>query len=482
MNRLLLAVLLACLVSPDAFPQDLTEKQQNILKAVDSRDHAAAVTALLDLEKRDNKAFTANNYDYLLARMAEAKGDLGVAMTNYQRVAGRNSVLRPYAIAHMSRAARSTGNLLLERLCLLQLLGSSPNALISGGAKGRLAQNSYEAANYAETIRILSSGENKAGPTDSSQKDQSARREALVLLGNAKLRAGKPDQARDVFNSLITTIQNPDQPDDAAESACLGLDQLDGGNENFGKKAPAIAEDQHLLRANIYRFNRDFANAKLHLDAVIENDITGPKSADSIYLIGRGFAQQSEYGEALKWFERVLEQFPEHPAAKDALLQAASAYSRVGKPKEAINRYHKYIDRYPSDEKLDRAYLNIVDIYRDQGSDSDALKWCTKTEEAFVGKLPATLALFTKARIRIARDEWELALADLERLAKISDLGGIASPGSTNTAEITFLKAYVLEQLKRYAASIDEYLSIPDGRDSYYGGLATERLKKLSDR
>ena len=161
------------------------------------------------------------------------------------------------------------------------------------------------------------------------------------------------------------------------------------------------------------------------------------------------------------------------------MLQAAAAYARVGKHREAIKRYQKFIDKYPLDEKLDRAYLNIVDILRDQGDDQDALKWCTKVEEVFKGKVPEPVAIFAEARILIVREEWQNALDRLERLRAYSDLGGTAIPGGTSTAEITFLRALVLEQMKRYAEAIDVYLSIPDGRAEYYGWRATERLRDL---
>ena len=174
-----------------------------------------------------------------------------------------------------------------------------------------------------------------------------------------------------------------------------------------------------------------------------------------------------------------MEQYPKSASAKEALLHAASAYGRVGKPREAITRYLSFIEKYPTDEKLDRAYLNIIDIQRDHGEDTDALKWCAKTQEVFRGKRPEAVALFTEARIYIAREDWQRALNALERLRTFPDLGGSTVPGGTNIDEITFLKGFLLEQLKRYGEAIEAYLSIADGRGEYFGWRATERLKLL---
>src|SRR5437868_711243 len=91
--------------------QNSPDARRKILDLVNSRDFAAAVTEIQSLSKSDPTAFEANNYDYLLARMAESDGQLALAMANYQSVKNRGSVLSAYALAHMARIARSTGNL-----------------------------------------------------------------------------------------------------------------------------------------------------------------------------------------------------------------------------------------------------------------------------------------------------------------------------------------------------------------------------------
>ena len=481
MKRLLVVPMLMLLVCDGATPQNLSDSHRMIRQSVDSRDYAATIAELQSLQTSNDKAYTSNNYDYLLGRMAESNGQLAVAMSNYQAVVNRDSALKAYALKHLSQIARLTGNLMLERIYLNEILLFSPDSLLAYSAIIRLARNSFESGNYGETIRILSSGTRATSDnsTKRSTKDISGR-EIQSLLAEAYLQSGQTARAREIFANLLSSIPNPAQPDDFALTAAKGLDLLDGGSENFGKKAPDLAEAEHLRRANIYQFNRDFADAKLHFEAIIAISPNGANTADAAFQIGRGFVQQANFVEALTWFERVLEQYPDSNTAKDALLQAGSAYARVGKHKEAIKRYQSFIEKYPADEKLDRAYLNIVDILRDQGDDTDALKWCAKTQDAFKGKLPEAVATFAEARIYIAKEDWPTALNVLERLKGFPDLGA-AVPGGTNVTEITFLRAFVLEQMKRYAEAINVYLSIPDGRGEYYGWRATERLKLLSN-
>jgi len=50
----------------------------------------------------------------------------------------------------------------------------------------------------------------------------------------------------------------------------------------------------------------------------------------------------------------------------------------------------------------------------------------------------------------------------------------------TSPAEVAYLKGFSLEQAGKKAEAIAVYLSIPDGIESYYGGLATDRLLALA--
>ena len=484
MYRIFLTFVLVLSAGTTIFPQDPNEIHKKIMTAVDAREYAGAAVELQNLEKSDPKGFAINNYDYLLARMAEANDDPATAMVNYQTVVRRDSILKAYALFHLSRIFRESGNLLLERLNLQQLLLTSPNSLVAHAARKRLAKSSFESGNFAETIQILTTNTGKSGIRNSGTVTMRFAREDNALLGEAYLRNGKIDMAREIFTRLLNQMPNASQPDDVALTAAKSLDKIDVGAEvagkSMGKSIPDLSELEHLRRANIYQFNRDFADAKLHFEAIIGKFASGAIAPDAAFQIGRGYAQQTDYAEALKWFERVQEQYPDSPSVKDALLQSAAAYGRVGKHREAIKRYQKFIEKFPSDEKIDRAYLNTVDILRDQGDDIEALKWTAKTRETFKGKTPEALALFSEVRIFLNRSEWANALEALDKLADLSDLGGVSVPGGTYPTEVKFLRGFVLEQSKRYADAIDVYLSIPDGRAEYYGWRATERLKKLA--
>ncbi len=463
------------------FAQDLPEAQRKISNAVETRDYAAAIGELENLKKTDPKIFALNNYDYLLARTAEKSDDFASATANYQAVASRDSVLREYAVWHLAQIFRASGNLFLERIYLQKMLAAAPESLLANAAQIRLAKSFFESKDYANAVRLLESSPldfaPKNGAINSSNKELS--RENSALLGQCYLRLGNADKAREIFTKLINNLTNPVQPDDFALAGARGLDEIAVGKENLGKVAPPLSDADYYKRAQIYQFNRDFAAARLHFNALVEKFPASSFAPNAVIQIGRGYAQERNFEEAIRWFERVQTDFPNAPSAADALSQAANAYARLNKPQEAIARYQKFIEKYPNADSLERAYLNIVDVLRDTNANDDALKWIAKTREAFRGKQPEAVALFAQTKIHIAQNDWTNALNELSELETMPDLGG-GVPGGTNKNEVAFLKAFALENLNRYAEAIDIYLSIPDGRNEYYGWRSTERLKALA--
>ncbi len=460
------------------------EQHQRIQTLVESRDYKTAYSELRSLAKANKKSFTVNNYDYLSARLSEKLGDLASANANYSNVVKRNSVLREYALWHLSQIARNSGNLMLERIYLQQLLTLSPKSLLSETATTRISRSYFESQDYQAVINRQSVLTQDVSKANSSTTPNPKTRENLVYLGQSYLQSGQSDKAREIFTNLVTNLPNSAQPDDFALAGAKGLDELDGGKENLGKIAPNIGDPEHLRRALIYQFNRNFADARLHYTAIVEKFPASPNVPDALVQIGRGFAQESRFEEALQWYARLLSQFPDHPVAKDALNFSASAYARVGKAKESINRYKEVIDKYIEGktgvENAERPYLNIVDAMRDENKDSDALKWVEKTREKFAGQLPATIALFAKLRIYLSQTDWTNSLSALDELQTATDLGGTRVPGGTNKAEVNFLKAYCLEQLGRFPEAFSAYLAIPDGRSEYYGWRATEHLLAMA--
>ena len=406
------------------------------------------------------------NNEYLLGRKAEAAGDIAAATAHYQTIVSRNSILREYALWRLAKIARSTGDLVLERERLNLLTAFAPDSLLYDAARLRVSESFYESGIFetaASAVKIVTESKNRA-----------IAREGSVLMGMAYLRVGKVAEARGVFTKLVMQMPDASRPDDFALTAVRQLDLLD--------KTPAanLSEAEHLLRASVYQFNRDFAGARVHYQTLIDRYPQSTTLPNAIVQLGRGYYLEYKYDDAIKLFQKVFDTYPQSTAARDAVGWLASSYVRMKRTDDAVAAYKLLIDRFPDNPNSDRAYLNIIDALHEAGRHTEALNWVQQTRARFKSDLGGSLALFAQLRIHLAQASWAAAIRDAEELAKLSDLGGTRVPGGTTPTEVSFLRAFALEQLGRTEEAVATYLSIPDGRNEYYGARATQRLLALA--
>ncbi len=464
-----LLLIFACAISLESIQgQTPTERHQEIRSAVDAGDLKKALLGLRTLREINPSLFEANNYDYLQARLSQLSGDSGISTAAYESVAARRSVLSQYALWHLSQSARSIGDLVLERERLRQLIVMAPGSLLREGAMLRLGESFFESADYANAISAL------------DQLNQSPNvatiREAGVLIAQSYSRQGKQTEARNVFVKLIMQMPDASRPDDFALAAVRALDAPNAASAG----TESLTEADHLLRASIYQFNRDFAGARSHYLGVVQRYPQSTAVPNALYQIGRGLYLEAKYEEGLKYFQHVLDQFPHSSSARDAFTSMAATYNRLKRTDDAVSAYRHLIERFPDPQNPERAYLNIIDILHEAGRYAEALDWVQQTRGQFRGQIGNALALFAQLRIHLAQNNWQAVVSEADELQRLPDLGGTKIPGGTTKSELIYLRGNALEKLGRSEEGISSYLSLPDGRNEYYGGRATQRLLALA--
>jgi len=443
-----------------------------IVAAIEAEDWQTARSEIGKVRAANDALYRDKNYEYLLGRIAERTGDTAGAVANYQAIASNNSRLKEYALWRLAKIARATGDLVLERERLQQLIAAAPSSLLFDPATLRLTESFFESSDFTAAA-------NSAKPLTQSKNINMAR-EGAALMGLAYVRAGKTTEARDVFTKLVMQMPDASRPDDYALEAVRQLDALE-------KNAPLNSEADHLLRASVYQFNRDFAGARVHYQAVVDRFPQSTTVPNALYQIARGLYSEAKYNDALVQLEKGLQKIhqtslPPAPSTteRDILGLLASTYIRLKQVDPAINYYKLLIQRFPDRPNPERAYLNIIDAFHEAGGYSEALGWVQTTRTQFKNSLGDALALFAQLRIHMAQGSWATVVRDADELSKFSDLGGVRVPGGTTTAEVNFLRAFALEQLGRTEDAVAGYLSLPDGRNEYYGTRATQRLLDLS--
>jgi soluble lytic murein transglycosylase len=434
-----------------------------IVAAVESENWQTARAEINKLRTANEALFRDKNYDYLLGRIAERTGDTATALASYQTAAANGSKLREYALWRLARFARATGDLVLERERLQQLVATAPSSLLAETAMLRLTESFFESSDFQAAI-------NSAKPLMLS-KNLNIARDAATWMGGAFARDGKFAEARDVYTKLVMQMPDASRPDDFALIAVRQLDVL----ETSGK----LSEADHLLRASVYQFNRDFAGARVHYQALIDDYPQSPTVPNATFQIGRGLYNEAKFDDAVKLFQKVFNLYPQSTSARDAVGFLGSSYVRMKRTDDAVTAYKLLIDRFPDSPNPERAYLNIVDALHEAGRYPEALNWVQQTRARFKTDVANAVGLFAQLRIHLAQGGWATVVRDADELSKLSDLGGTRVPGGTNAAEVSFLRAFALEQFGRTEEAINAYLAIPDGRNEYYGTRATQRLLDL---
>lgn len=449
-----------------AFPI-AAQSPDRIVAAVESQDWEAARSEINKLRTSNDALFREKNYEYLLGRIAERTGDVASATQSYQTIASNDSRLKQYALWRLAKLARATGDLILERERLQQLVATAPSNLLYEAATLRLSESFFEsgdfqaAANSAKTLTL--------------SKTVSVARKGAALMASSHLKAGKTAEARDAFTKLVMQMPDASRPDDFALEAVRQLDLLDKGS-------PAtLTEAEHLLRASVYHFNRDFAGARVHYQSVVDRFPQSTTVPNATYQIARGLYLEMKYDDAVKLFQKVVDSYPQSSSARDALTFLGSSYIRMKRTDDAVAAYKLFLDRFPDAPNPERTYLNIIDALHEAGRYPEALNWVQQARTRFRNDIGGALALFAQLRIDMAQQAWANVVRDADELLKFSDLGGTRVPGGTNPAEVTFLRGFALEQLGRTEEAIAAYLSIPDGRNEYYGTRATQRLLDLAN-
>ena len=87
-----------------------------------------------------------------------------------------------------------------------------------------------------------------------------------------------------------------------------------------------------------------------------------------------------------------------------------------------------------------------------------------------------TNALQARLRMEVFRQNYAKAIIAADELLRLKNF----SNSMTSANEVLYLKAFALEKAGKRGEAIAVYSSIPDGLNSYYGGLASEKLNSLS--
>ncbi|MBC7901716.1 MAG: transglycosylase SLT domain-containing protein [Saprospiraceae bacterium] len=257
-----------------------------------------------------------------------------------------------------------------------------------------------------------------------------------------------------------------------SDAALRRITEQDSSARDTAGKLQTLSAAEHLARAETYSANRLFPQAREHWQKVFDNYPEDAGMPKALFGTARSYMWEREYGKAVEWFNKLTKDFPHTKDGREGLAFKGASLIRDGKNLDAAKVYAQYVAMFPDGEKIESAHLNIIDAYREAGKYTEAEQWVDKSIRAFPRTPTEANARQALLRMKIHQSDWNGAVAAADSLLA----AGIFARSMTTADEARFLKAMALEKAGKKAEANEVYASIPNGINSYYGGLAAERI------
>lgn len=262
----------------------------------------------------------------------------------------------------------------------------------------------------------------------------------------------------------------------ASETTLAAVRRSDAADREPNGKLKKLAPAEHMRRAAVYLSVRAFAEAREHYQSVVDNYPQDPRVPEALLGIGRSYFLSKVYEDGYVIFNQLVQDYGSTKEAREGLNFSAASLLRMGRFAESAARYEEYVNRFPNGERIDTAHLNVIDTLREANKPDEALDWVARTRQRFAGTAVETNAMFAALRLYVAESEWKDAVRIADELLRRSFPKAVL----TSPAEVAYLKAFSLEQAGRKEEAFTAYLLVPDGIESYYGWLASQRLSALA--
>lgn len=262
-----------------------------------------------------------------------------------------------------------------------------------------------------------------------------------------------------------------------SDSSLRLVTEKDKTSRDASGKLLTLQVSEHLYRADVYMANRHFAEAREHWQKILDNYSTDQNAMPkALFGMGRSLMWERQYQKSVDWFDKLTKDYLATKDGREGLNFKGASYVRLGKNIEAARTYEQYTIMFPTGERIESAFLNIIDALREAGKYQEANVWVDKARTRFSGMPVETNAMHARLRMEIYRGNW------VESVRAADDLlirNKFASAMVTSD-EVKYMKGFALEKLGRKSEAVSAYSSIKDSISSYYGGLASEKLRQLN--
>jgi outer membrane protein assembly factor BamD len=204
---------------------------------------------------------------------------------------------------------------------------------------------------------------------------------------------------------------------------------------------------------------------------------------DQMYAKAKAALDDSNYGRAIKYDERLIARFPFGAYTEQATLDLAYAQYKTGKPEDAYSTINRFIKTYPTHKHVDYAFYlrGVINFDRDKGFlDRYANQDMTKRDQG------NTLQSFEDLNDLVTRYPDSRYTADArQRMIYLRDN---LARGDLNVAMFYLHRGAYVAAINRSKDILEKYQRTPAAGDALaimtvsYKSLGQEKLAEDSER
>jgi tetratricopeptide (TPR) repeat protein len=300
---------------------------------------------------------TTNNYGKALQSLDKI-GSKDIRLKSVYQIISFNAGVEQYQKANYDEAIRLFG--LVDKYDI--------DLVLSGKAKFWSGDASYQKKNYRTAIQQYRTFLTSSGISDTRMKA-----DAYYNIGYANLELRDTLQAIESFK-LYTQQSNLINKTKMADAFM----RIGDGYYSTRQNEPAVAayksavalkagaEDQGLFYLGKTYGYMDKGTDKIRVLSDIVNNYPQSKYVQiSIQEIASTYKGQSDYNQALKYYEQIITDYPNSLIVKEAMVEIADIYYKKGDYARSESEYKKVLSKYSKDRLICEAGgKGLLDVYR----------------------------------------------------------------------------------------------------------------------
>jgi soluble lytic murein transglycosylase len=318
--------------------------------------------------------------------------------------------------------------------------------------------------------------------------------EAQQLLGNVLLRWGRPQEASDLFGTLIQDPRTKGnrsaltydlarahlalERNDLAVTTLSGL-MADAPSSQEAFQAlqelpslrPGPLTDRELFQSGCVNFHRGrYQEAARAWDLFVERTPDDPRAPEALFLSARASHRAGTYRRAQERCRLILSLYPQSQQITSASYLLARCFEGLGQSEEAIRQYREFITVYPWSQLADDALWRVAGIYERRHDLEAAEREYWELSQRYASRRGVGLAIWRAALYAYLRGDDETALVRLNKLLRRSS-GGTLPLGAMYWSARVHQRAGRREQAEKLLVNLTRRDS-----DGYYGEKARALL------